>query len=91
MPLVINSLGGRHTHTQGHRHHGQKQFQETRCAPAKGRRMPGFKSLHMYILFIIIVHMSLPRYVYHIHFKFIWWQHKTDELLVALDLHTWYI
>jgi len=29
MPLVINSLGDGHTHTQAYRHCGQKQFQET--------------------------------------------------------------
>ena len=43
MPLVINSLrgGDTHTHTQGHRHRGQKQFQETRHALAEGWRAPG--------------------------------------------------
>jgi len=37
-PLVINSLGDRHTHA--YRYCGQKQFQETNCVPAKGRQVP---------------------------------------------------
>jgi len=46
MPLVINSLGGghTHTHTQARSHHGQKQFQETSRVPAKGQHMPGLKT-----------------------------------------------
>jgi len=59
MPLVINCLGGghthahahthrhtqthRHTHMQAYSHHGQKQFQETSHAPAEGWRTPGLK------------------------------------------------
>jgi len=43
MPIVINSFGGRHTHTCTHmhtyRHYGQKQFQETSCVPGA----PGLK------------------------------------------------
>jgi len=42
-PLVINSLGGGHTHTHAYRHRGQKQFQETMRAPTFGRRAPGLK------------------------------------------------
>jgi len=34
-PLVINSLGGKRTHTQTYSHCGQKQFQETSCGPAR--------------------------------------------------------
>jgi len=41
MPLVINSLGGRHTHT--YRHRRQKQFQETSHVPAFGWCTPGLK------------------------------------------------
>ena len=40
-PLVIKSLGGGHTHTHKHTHiqiSTQEQFQETRRAPATGRR-----------------------------------------------------
>jgi len=43
-PLVINSLGGGHTHIHTYSHHGQKQFQEASHAPAKGQHMPGLKS-----------------------------------------------
>jgi len=43
MPLVINSLGGGHTHTHTCRHHGQKQFQETSHTPAKGQHATGLK------------------------------------------------
>jgi len=43
MPLVINSLGGRHTCTHAYRHRGQKQFQETSHVPAKSRHAPGLK------------------------------------------------
>jgi len=42
-PLVINSLGGRHTHTHAYRHHGQKQFQETSRMPAFGQCTLGLK------------------------------------------------
>jgi len=35
MPLIINSLGGRHT--QAYSHCGQKQFQETSHTLAKGQ------------------------------------------------------
>ena len=47
MPLVINSLRGRHTHTdrQTHTHTlcGQDQFLETRREPATGWHTPGLK------------------------------------------------
>ena len=55
-PLVINSLGGEHTqtHTQAHiQTSTQKQFQETRHAPACGWRMPGL---------IILVKLKSPSY-----------------------------
>jgi len=38
--LVINSLGGGQSYT-AYSHHGQKQFQETSCAPAFGQHTPG--------------------------------------------------
>jgi len=58
--LVINSLGGRHTHTQYHRHRGQKQFQETRRVPPFGQRAPGLKILNMYNINISgICHVEL--------------------------------
>jgi len=50
MPLVINNLGGGHTHT--YRHCRQKQFQETSRAPAKGQHAPGLKisvKIHIFI------------------------------------------
>ena len=46
MPLVINRLKSRHTHTNTHTYqsHGQKQFKETICDPACGWHAPSFKS-----------------------------------------------
>ena len=39
--LVINALGNRYTHTHAHMPMcKQKQFQETRCAPATGLKIP---------------------------------------------------
>jgi len=38
-----------HTHTHSHSHCGQKQFQETSCALAKGRRAPGLKITIMHL------------------------------------------
>jgi len=43
MPLVINSLGGRHTHTHAYSHCGQKQLQETNCVLAECWCLPGLK------------------------------------------------
>jgi len=46
MPLVINSLREEthtHTHTHTYSHRGQKQFQETSCAPALGQCTSGLK------------------------------------------------
>ena len=44
MPLVINALRGGHTHTHTHiLMHKQKQFQETRQAPACGQHTNGLK------------------------------------------------
>ena len=45
--MVIYGHGGGHTRTHARTHayrlRGQKQYQETRRAPAKGRRTPGLK------------------------------------------------
>ena len=51
MPLVIITLGGKHTDTQTHIHrlHGQDQFLETRRVPATGRRAPGLKYVNIKI------------------------------------------
>jgi len=43
-PLVINSLGGGHTHTQTYSHCRQKQFKETSHVQAEGQRTPGLKN-----------------------------------------------
>jgi len=43
-PLVIHSLGGKHTHTHAYSHCGQKQFQETSHVLAFGWLTPGLKS-----------------------------------------------
>jgi len=58
MPLVINSYGGGRTHTHTYRLCGLKQFQETRCAPAEGRRAPGLKS-HIGAPLLVCVHGKL--------------------------------
>ena len=50
-PLVINSLGGGHTHTRKHTYRRSRtgSIQETRRAPAAGRRAPGLKKLLMFL------------------------------------------
>ena len=56
MPLVINNLGGRHTHTHAYRHRGQKQFQEISHALAFGWRAPGLKTFQ---ITIVNLHVSV--------------------------------
>jgi len=46
MPLVINSLRGRHTHTHIYSHRRQKQFHETSCVLAFGQHAPSLTSTH---------------------------------------------
>ena len=48
MQLVINSLGGRHTHT--HTDVCTETFKETRCPPAYGRHTPGLKIDNLFVL-----------------------------------------
>ena len=45
MPLVVNRLEGRHTHTQAHtyQHSGQKQREKTWHMPATDWHVPGLK------------------------------------------------
>jgi len=53
MPLVINSLGGRHTHA--YRHCGQKQFQETSRVPAFGWRTPDLTNIHQIFAYHLLL------------------------------------
>ena len=46
-PLVINSLGGGHTHKHAYRRLQTKQFLETRHTPAAGQRVPGLKTQNL--------------------------------------------
>jgi len=60
-PLVIHSLGGGHTHTHAYSHRGQKQFQETRCTPAKGWRTPGLTKIVSYTYVEIFLNIVKAR------------------------------
>ena len=51
--LVINGLGGGHTHTHIHQRLWTKWFQETRCTQACGLRAPGLKTIEVYSLLCI--------------------------------------
>jgi len=58
-PVVINSFRGgntnTHTNTRAYSHHGQKQFQETSHALAKGWHAPGLKTYLIRMYFSILV------------------------------------
>ena len=96
-PLVINSLGGRHTHTQTHiQTSAQEQFQETRRVPACGRRAPGLKTETKHCL--LAFHMASIRYLMAsneyclvAHYTFTLWLPSNDSWSIWLVLLIRYI